>query len=394
MTPDSGPSHFDFDTIHDRRTGDSAKWNWFAADVLPMWVADMDFRSPQPIIDMLHQRVEEGLFGYAFPPKGLDEAVMARMERLFGWQIGKESLVYLAGLVSGLNIACRAVGEAGSGVLVNTPVYGPFLSAPKNQERTVQVAQQACTLAADGTLQYEIDFDALEAALTPATKMLLLCHPHNPTGRAYTRPELEQVAAFALRHDLVVVSDEIHADLLLGGSAHIPFAALGPEVEQRTITLIAPSKTFNIPGLGSSVAIIPNQALRTAFQRASEGIVPHLSLLSSWAMLAAYTACDDWLAALRDYLTANRDHVVDFVQRELPGVRTTRPQATYLAWLDLNGLGLEPNPSKWLEGHAKVAVNDGAWFGRGGEGFVRLNFGCPRVTLDDGLERLRRALTA
>jgi cystathionine beta-lyase len=397
MTPSaaSPPSGaFDFDSIYDRRNSDSAKWKWYPEDVLPMWVADMDFRSPPAIMETLHKRVDEGLFGYAFPPDGLSDAIVARMQAQHGWAISGDAIVYLSGLVSGLNVATKAVGEPGEGVLVNTPVYGPFLSAPENQGRTLQVAAQACTVAADGTLYYEIDFDALEAALLPSTRMLILCHPANPTGRAWTRAELEQLADFALRHDLIVCSDEIHAELLLGGATHIPFAAISPEIEARTITLLAPSKTFNIPGLGASLAIIPDATLRKSFERAGQGIVPHMSLLSGWAMYAAYTACDDWLAALRTYLTANRDHVVDFVQRELPGVRTTRPEATYLAWLDLNGLGLEPNPAKWIEENARVAVNDGAWFGEGGAGFVRLNFGCPRATLDEGLQRLRSALAA
>lgn len=385
---------YDFDTPHDRRTGDSAKWNWFAADVLPMWVADMDFKSPPAIAEALHKRVEEGFFGYALPPKELNPAIVARMAQRNSWSVGEEAIVHLAGLVSGLNITAKSVGERGDGALTTTPVYGPFLTAPKNQERVLQTAQLARTVAADGTLHFEIDFDALQAAVEPNTRLLILCHPHNPSGRAWTRTELEQLADFALRNQLVVCSDEIHADLLLGDSTHIPFASLSPEVEQQTITLIAPSKTFNIPGLGASAALIPNPALRMRFQRAAEGIVPHVSLLSAHAMLAAYTQCDDWLLQLRRYLTANRDHLVAFVQRELPQVKVTRPQATYLAFLDLSAYGLEPNPCKWLEANAKLAVNDGAWFGPGGEGHIRLNFGCPRATLDEGLERLRAALTA
>lgn len=385
---------YDFDTVYDRRASDSIKWNWYAADQLPMWVADMDFKSPPAIVEMLHKRVDEAMFGYTYGAPGLNAAIVARMARLYGWTVAESTVVHLAGLVSGLNIAAKAVGERGDGVLSLTPVYGPFLTAPQNQERELHTAQLSRTLAADGTLHYEIDFDALQAAVQPNTRLLFFCHPHNPSGRAWTRPELEQLADFALRNKLVVCSDEIHCDLLLGGSTHIPFAALDPEIEQQTITLMAPSKTFNIPGLGASMALIPNDALRVRFDRASAGIVPHTSLLSSYAMLAAYTQCDDWLAQLQSYLTANRDYLVSWVQRELPRVPITRPQATYLAWLDLNAYGLEPTPSKWLEENAKLGVNEGSWFGAGGAGFVRLNFGCPRATLEEGLARLRAALPA
>ena len=383
---------FDFDVIIDRRNSDSAKWNYVAEDVLPMWVADMDFYSPPPIVEALQRRAAEGVFGYASHFPALYETIRARLQRLYGWSVTQEEIVLLPGLVSGLNVIASAIGAPGDGVLANTPVYGPFLSAPANQKRTLQTAQQAFVQREDGTLHYEVDFDALEAAIEPATHLAYLCSPHNPTGRMWTRAELECFAGLAERHDLVLCSDEIHCDLLLDSGPHIPVATLSPEVADRTITLLAPSKTFNMPGLGASLAIVQNAALRKQMERAAGGIVPHLNLMGAHAMEAAYGACDDWLAELLVYLRANRDFAVEFIQTQMPQLRCTRPEATYLLWIDCRAANLPTSGEKFFREQAKVALNDGAWFGAGGEGFVRLNFGCPRATLVDGLTRMRDAL--
>ena len=382
---------YDFDRVINRRASDSGKWNTYDAEVLPLWVADMDFAVAEPIVNALQERVAHGVFGYGYDSPALLDVLVQRMDRLYGWQITRSDIVLLPGLVSGLNVMARAVGQPGDGVLVNTPVYGPFLSAPLNQGRSVQSAPQHAT-ERDRILHYTADMDALEAALRPETRLFYLCNPHNPTGRAWTRPELGQFAALAERHDLILCSDEIHCDLLLDGQQHIPVASLSPEIAQRSVTLMAPSKTFNIPGLGASFAIVQNKALRTRVQESMAGIVPHINLLGAVAMHAAYAECDEWLANLRTYLGANRDLVVRFVREQLPQVRTTCPEATYLAWLDLNDCGIEGSPQNFLLKTARLAVNEGAWFGEGGEGFVRLNFGCPRSTLLEALERLRGAL--
>lgn len=377
---------YDFDRQIERRGTDSAKWSYFPADVLPMWVADMDFASPPPIIEALAARVQQGVFGYGMESKTLKQTLVERMERLYGWTIKPDDIVYLPGLVSGLNIVSRAVGERGDGVLINTPVYGPFLTAPVNQYRTLQSAP--LNVAQTGRrLHYELNMDGLAAAVQPHTKLFLLCNPHNPVGRAFTHAELSEIAAFCISHDLVICSDEIHCDLLLDGTQHIPIASLSPEIAQRTITLMAPSKTFNIPGLGASFAVVQNPTLRKQVEAAMAGIVPHVNILGMAAAEAAYADCEDWLAALRAYLTANRDFAVAYVEEHLPGVNYTVPEATYLLWLDLRGLG-EAKPAEMLMQQAKLAVNEGAWFGEGGEGFVRLNFGCPRSTLEEGLRRL------
>ena len=377
-----------FDVPVTRRGTDSGKWAWFGEDVLPMWVADMDFASPQPIIDALLRRVQHGVFGYGMDSKSFKQALVDRMARLYGWMIQPDDIVMLSGLVSGLNIVSRAVGERGDGVLINTPVYGPFLTAPVNQHRTLQSAPLHVTQSGH-RLHYELNMPGLAAASEPHTRLFLLCNPHNPVGRAFSRAELTEIATFCEQHDLMICSDEIHCDLLLGGAQHIPIASLAPEIGQRTITLMAPSKTFNVPGLGVSFAIIQNPALRKQFEAAMAGIVPHVNILGMVAAEAAYTECDDWLQALQSYLTANRDFAVRYVEAHMPGVNTTNPEATYLLWLDLRGAGLGEKPADRLLQDAKLAVNEGSWFGAGGEGFVRLNFGCPRSTLEDGLARIR-----
>lgn len=382
---------YDFDSVIPRRGTDSAKWSWFGDDVLPMWVADMDFASPPPIIDTLTQRVQHGVFGYGTDSKTLRQTLVARMARLYEWEIQPDDIVFLPGLVSGLNIVSRAIGAPGDGVLFNTPVYGPFLSAPVNQQRVVQSAPLTVTRRGRH-LHYALNMEGLAAAILPSTRLFLLCNPHNPVGRAFTRQELSALATFCEQHDLVICSDEIHCDLLLGATQHIPIASLAPEIGQRTITLMAPSKTFNIPGLGASFAIVQNPVLRKQLETSMAGIVPHVNILGMVAAEAAYTACNDWLDALRAYLTANRDFAVRYVEEHLPDVDITIPEATYLLWLDFRATPLASKPADSLHQRAQLAVNEGAWFGEGGEGFVRLNFGCPRRTLAEGLERMRQAL--
>lgn len=383
---------YHFDLPVERRGTDSGKWAWYGEDVLPMWVADMDFASPPPIIDALQKRVAHGVFGYGMDSKPLKQTLVERMARLYGWTIQPDDIVMLPGLVSGLNIVSRAVGERGDGVLINTPVYGPFLTAPVNQYRTLQSAPLHATQTGR-YVDYGLNMDGLAAAVEPSTRLFLLCNPHNPVGRAFTRAELTEIATFCEQHNLVICSDEIHCDLLLGETQHIPIASLASEVAQRTITLMAPSKTFNVPGLGASFAIIQNPALRKQVETAMAGIVPHVNILGMVAAEAAYAECDDWLQALRAYLTANRDFAVRYIEAHMPGVVTTNPEATYLLWLDLRAAGLGEKPADRLLKDAKLAVNDGAWFGEGGEGFIRMNFGCPRRTLVEGLERICTVVT-
>ncbi|NTU85158.1 MAG: putative C-S lyase [Chloroflexales bacterium] len=382
---------FDFDQVVTRRGTGSAKWELYPEDVLPMWVADMDFASPEPVVRALHERAAHGFFGYTFHSPRLPEVVCERMERLYGWQITPEQIVFLPSLVSGINVVCRAIGEPGDSVLTLTPAYPPFLSAPGLQQRVCDKAELAC--AGQGpTIGYSVDWGALEGAFHERTRLFLLSSPHNPVGVAYDPATLRRMAELCLRHDAVICSDEIHCDLLLGETRHTPMAALAPEIAERTITLMSPSKTFNVPGLGCGLAIVSNPELRKALERAMAGIVPHVNAMGLVAAQAAFEEGDAWLTELRAYLTANRDFYVRYVAEHLPGLRTTVPAATYLGWLDCREAGIEGSPYKFFLERAKVALSDGATFGPGGAGFVRLNFGCPRALLREGLERMRAAL--
>ncbi len=382
---------YNFDQVVDRRRTGSIKWKFYGDDVLPMWVADMDFPPPPPILAALHARVEVGDFGYELPSPALGERICERLQRRYNWSVTPDQIVYIPSLVTGLNAVCRAIGEPSDGVLVQTPVYPPFLTAPTNQGRVTQMAE--LEVVPNGrTFGYRVDYDRMNATVTDRTRLFILCNPHNPTGEAYSREELLRMAEFCERHDLIICSDEIHCDLLLGGTRHIPIATLAPDIAERTITLMAPSKTFNIPGLKASFAIVTNPTLRKRLMTAMEGIVPGLNSFALAAMEVAYRDCDDWLEALLAYLTGNRTVVMEFVTNYMPWIRTTVPQATYLAWFDCRNAGIEGNPYAFFRREAKVALNDGIPFGAGGEGFVRLNFGCPRTLLLEGLERMKAAL--
>jgi len=384
-----------FDIVLDRKHSDSSKWNYYDEDILPMWIADMDFASPKAVVDALKARVEEAAFGYGQEPDFLRDLICARMENLYNWRISPEHIVFLPGLVCGLNLVASVSGERGSGILVNTPVYGPFLSAPTNQERELQEAPMALTHRHDARgrtyLHYELDMEALAAALQPNTCLFMFCNPHNPIGRAYTLSELEQLADFCLRHNLRICSDEIHSDLLLAGTQHIPIAAINPEVADNSITLLSPSKTFNMPGLGCSMAIIPNSDLRQRVQRAARGVIPHVNLLGFVAATAAYEQGGPWLESLKEYLTGNRDLVFEFFKSNLPGVEMTLPEATYLAWLDFRAYGIE-DPFRFFYDQAKVALGAGTSFGEIGKGYARLNFGTPKTLLIQGLQQMAAAV--
>jgi cystathionine beta-lyase len=380
---------FDFDTVIDRASSDSRKWRKYAGrDILPLWVADMDFAAPPAVVAALHRRVDHRVFGYAGPMPSLVDATVEYCTSHYGWKIEPNWIVWLPGLVTGLNLAARAVGAEGDAVLTATPIYPPFMSAPKNQER--EPVMVPLTVRADG--RYEFDWPAMERAVTPRTKVLFLCSPHNPVGRVFTRPELEQVAAFCARHDLVLVSDDIHCDLILDDLPHIPVATLSPEIAARTITLLAPSKTYNIAGLACSLAVISDPKLRQQFVRAMTGIVPEMSPLGYAACEAAFRDSEPWRQALLAYLRDNRDHIAAFLEQHLPQVKMTPCEATYLAWLDVSALNLK-DPGYFFEQHG-VGLADGAQYGVPAGQFVRLNFGCPRATLTEALNRMKRAVAA
>jgi cystathionine beta-lyase len=394
------------DTCIDRRNSDSAKWGRYDADVLPLWVADMDFLSAEPVLRALRARIDHGIFGYCVPPTELVDVIRARLARLYNWQVAADAIVFMPGVVTGFNMACHMAGRPGDGVLVQPPVYYPFLGAPANAGRELQMAEiEARPLGSVGASgrgpRYELDVEAFEAAFTERTRAFILCNPHNPIGRVYEREELQAMAEVCLRHDALICSDEIHCDLIFSGHQHTPIAALDPEISQHTITLMAPSKTYNIAGLKCSFAVIENEELRERFRATGQGLVPSVNLLGYTAALAAYRDGTFWLEEVLAYMEANRDFLKRYVDEHLPGVEMIVPEGTYLAWLDctaaaLDGTGVggeNPcDPAAFFLEQARVALNNGAAFGPGGEGHVRLNFACPRETLVEALERMRAAL--
>lgn len=382
---------FDFEQRLARRGTGSAKWEQYPEDVLPMWVADMDFRSPEPIIRALHERAEQGSFGYSSRHARLAEVVSARLQRLYGWAVAPEAILPVPSLVTAINMVCRAFGAPGDHVLTPTPAYPPFLSAPTQHQQQCDQVELHCEQRGR-VLHYSLDQERFAAAFHERTRILMLSSPHNPVGLAYDPATLRAMAETCLRNKTLICSDEIHCDLLLGATQHTPLASLAPEIAAQTITLISPSKSFNLPGLGCGLAIITNPELRKRFQDANLYLVPHVNAMGLAAARAAFEECEPWLLALRAYLTANRDLLVQFVAEELPALRTTLPQATYLAWLDCREAGIDGNPYKFFLEYARVALSDGATFGAGGDGFVRLNFGCPQPQLLEALERMRGAL--
>jgi cysteine-S-conjugate beta-lyase len=376
---------FDFDTPINRRGTACLKWDIYKErDVLPMWVADMDFASPPAVLAALHNRVDHGIFGYNLTPGALEETIIERLRVRHKWDVQPEWIVWLPGLVTGLNIACRAAACPGEAILTTTPAYPPFLLAPKLAGCELITIEHPNIDKA-----YWIDFEGIKGAITPNTKLFVLCNPHNPTGRVFTRNELLNLAEICLNRNLIICADEIHCDLVLDADKnHISIASLDKTIAARTITLLAPSKTFNLPGLGCSLAIIPDKELRTRFENIMHGIVPHVNTMGFIAALAAYRDSEDWRMDLIDYLRKNRDIVESFIGSS-PVLSMNHVQATYLAWIDARKLGV-PNIYSFFE-QAGVGLSDGADFGC--PGFMRLNFGCPRATLEMGLRRMAAAIS-
>ncbi len=372
------------DTIDRNGTG-SLKWDKFAGrDVLPMWVADMDLPSPTPVIEALVERARHGVFGYTIPYNEPCEAVLAYLRVSHGLLIDPASLYWLPGLVPALNLICRAFAGPKTEVLTATPVYPPFLSAPTNAHGKCIAVDLLQT-----DLGWTFDFDALERAVTPQTKIFILCNPHNPVGRVYNRVELDKLADFCIRHDLILVSDEIHCDLILNPEVrHVPALSLTPEIHSRLIALYAPSKTYNLPGLACAYAVIPDASLRTRLQREARGIITEVNAMGYVGCAAAYREGAEWLAQLKDHLRDNRSILYRSIAEEMPILKIHPMEATYLAWIDCRGLGLS-DPATFFEQHG-VGLSNGADFGA--PGWVRLNFGCTESRLRAALERMIAAV--
>lgn len=378
---------YDFETIPDRTGTGSLKWQKYAGkDILPFWVADMDFCAAPEIVADLRKRLDHGIYGYTLPTKDAVGATIDYLARVHRLNVDPSWLVWLPGLVPALNVVARAYAGRGESILTCTPVYPPFLTAPGNQDR--RCLKVPLTTRENRAV---FDFDALEAAVEPDTRAFILCNPHNPVGRVFERGELEQLAAFCERHDLVLISDEIHCDLILDEDrTHIPTLALGDEVAARTVTLMAPSKTYNLPGLACAYAIIPDARLRARFQQAARGMITEVNCFGYAGCAAAYSKGENWRRALIGVLRANRDRVYAFLREELPEIGLLPMEATYLAWLDVRPLGLADPVAHFEAGG--IGLSNGVDFGV--PGFLRLNFGCPPPLLEDGLARLAAAARA
>ncbi len=378
---------YNFDQIIERRNTDSIKWSVYSREIIPLWVADMDFKSADPIIQALSNRVDHAVFGYSRTPKELAQVLQGRMQQLYRWEVTEPELIFLPGIVTGINVSIHAYTDPGEGVLVQPPVYFHFLRDPVRHGRILQDPP----LARNGD-RYEIDFEQFERAITGNTKLFILCNPHNPVGRVYSKAELVTIADICLRHGLIICSDEIHCDLIYPPHLHIPIAALDPEIADRTVTLMAPSKTFNIAGLECGYAVIKNAELRRRWKEISYGIVPPGNIMGHVAAHAAFTEGQEWLEQALAYLQGNRDFLHEYLSEKIPVIRMCSVEATYLAWLDCGALGVEEKPSEFFLKNSQVALSDGDEFGKGGTGFVRLNFACPRQRLTQALDRMKNAL--
>lgn len=388
---------YDFDKIIERRGTGALKTNvleerYGNADLLPLWVADMDFETPQFITDALRERLEHSLFGYTVEPEDYRPAIIDWLAEHHGWKVEREWLSYIPGVVKGIGMAVNVFVKPDEKVIIQPPVYHPFRLTTEGNGREVVNNP----LRETGNGSYAMDFEQLEAVADEKCRMLILANPHNPAGVVWDRETLERLADFCYRHHIIVVSDEIHCDLALWGNRHVPFASVSPEAAACSITFGAPSKTFNIAGIVSSYAIVPNEDLRRRFfgwMEANE--FNEAPMFAPIATIAAYRKGEAWRREMLRYIEGNIDFVIDFCERRLPGIKAWRPQASFLVWLDCRGLHLshEGLVHLFVE-KARLALNDGAMFGKEGEGFMRMNVASPRGMIRRALEQLERALAS
>lgn len=388
---------YDFDKVTDRTgTGalkhDVLEERYGRADLLPLWVADMDFETPPFIVEALRKRLEHPIFGYTVEPPEFWPTVIRWIKERHGWDVEREWLAYIPGIVKGIGLAINRFTEPGDKIIIQPPVYHPFRMVPEGNDR--EVVYNPLREKADGS--YEMDFEHLESIIDEKCKMLILSNPHNPAGIVWSPEELRKLAEICHRRGVMVISDEIHGDMALFGHRHTPFATVSPEAAACSITFAAPSKTFNIAGIVSSYAIVPDETIRKRYYdwlKANE--LDEAPIFSPIATVAAYSRGLDWMRQMLAYVEKNVEYVEDYCRRELPQIRPLRPQASFLVWLDCRGLGLshERLVDLFVE-KARLALNDGAMFGPGGEGFMRLNVGTPRAVLTRALESLRKAVEA
>lgn len=384
---------YNFDEIVPREGTNCLKYDaremfFKSKDVLPLWVADMDFKTPDFIVEAIKKRVEHEIFGYTFRSDSYYQSIIAWMKRRHDWEIQKEWISFSPGVVAGLTFAIEAFSKPGDGVVVQPPVYFPFFDSVKGTKR--KMIENPLKME-NG--RYTFDFEDLKSKIDENTKLLLLCNPQNPGGMVFTRGELEELASICLENKIMVISDEIHSDLIYKGHKHIPFASLSEEIAQNCAVLMAPSKTFNVAGFSSSLLVFPNKTKKARYERALGVAHLHMgNIFGTVAMEAAYTNGDDWLEQMLSYLWENYLLLEDFFKTNLPKVEVMRPEATYLIWLDFTAYGMKNKELfDFTVENAKVGLNDGGRFGAAGDGWLRINIGCPRSVLVEALERLGRA---
>ncbi len=393
---------YDLDNVCDRKNTGCSKWDGVKAvfgheDVIPMWVADMDFPVAAPIVEALKKRAEHPFYGYTQPGPGVIGSVVERMQRKFNWKIEPEWVVFTPGVVPALGIAVRALSHPGDEIILQPPVYFPFFPAVTGSG--CQIVNNPLKLV-DG--RYEMDFADLECRFSPRgamhpspsrIKAVILCNPQNPVGRLWNREELTLLGEIIIRHGAIVISDEIHCEILFKGFKHTPFAAISEEFAQNSIVCMAPSKTFSLAGLETSTIIIPNKKIREAFTNMRTGTVPGPNLFGFTALEAAYRYGDEWLEQVLDYLQENLDLMNEFIGSNIPGIKVIQPQGTYLVWLDCRGLKLDDAAlKKFMIEKARIGLDDGYVFGQGGSGFERMNIACPRSLLEEAMHRLEKAV--
>jgi cystathionine beta-lyase len=395
---------YDFDIACDRKNTGSIKWDCVQSifgneDVIPMWVADMDFPVAQPVAEALTKRTQHPFYGYTLPASSVMEAVVDRLKRKFNWHVQPEWIVFTPGVISALGMAVRTIARPGDQIILQQPVYYPFFPV---------VTGAGCQIVNNGLKlingQYEMDFADLESKFAPRNLMLpspsrvkaiILCNPHNPVGRLWSREDLIRLGDTVIKHGGLVISDEIHCEILFKGYRHIPFASISDEFARNSIVCMGPTKTFNLAGLPVSTIIIPDKKIRENFVNTGDGLMPGPCLLAYTALEAAYRHGDEWLEQMLNYLQANLEFLLSFIENRIPRIRVIRPQGTYLVWLDCRGLNMDDDSLKnFMREKARVGFDDGYIFGAGGSGFERMNIACPRSILEEALKRIEVAVNS
>lgn len=381
----------DFDELVDRRGTGCKKWDTYPGDVIPMWIADTDFRCPQPVIDAMVKRAQHGIYGYPDNYKTFEEAIVNWQKRRFGWDIKPEWVEYTPAVIPAIVYAMHAFTQAGDNVVLQMPAYHPFHEIIPNNGR--HILGNEMILQEDGS--YAIDFDNLEELLSKRrTTMFLLCSPHNPTGKCFTREELTKISELCLKHNVFVVSDEIHSDIIYNGHKHIPFGSISQEAADNCVVCVNPSKTFNIAGVRTGAAVIPNRKNHDRFYSPLESLKAYgRTIFGTLPIEVAYNECEYYADQLLEYLEGNLAYLKKFMAERVPKIKVGDPQATYLIWLNCKALNMEPKElQRFFLEEAKVAMNEGSTFKTGGSGFMRMNIACPRSRLVEALNRIEAAV--